>query len=394
MNYIIEANIGIAFFYLVYMLILKNENDFTKQRLFLTGGIICAMIFPMINITTSEAATVLSTVMLPEVIVGSGKSAGPDFLFMAYIMIGSLVALPFVVYAIKIYRLSKREDGKYNGDYYIIESNDDLPSWSFFRLIYIGRASELSNEDKDLVLKHEMLHGRLCHSIDMVLITLLCIVFWLNPVLWLYRRTIAKVHEFEVDAIIARQNGAADYSALLAKTALARNGFLLTHHFNQSFILKRINMINMIKSKISNWKLGGLAAVVAIYFAVIACTEPMADNNSTKEKTIDKSGEVFTIVEKSATPLNGMTEFYADIANQLQYPEQARKMGVEGKVFVEFIVNKNGALSDFKILKGIGAGCDAEALRVLKTMKDWNPGSQDGTAVRQRMMLPITFKLN
>jgi TonB family protein len=239
-----------------------------------------------------------------------------------------------------------------------------------------------------------MLHGRLFHSVDMVLITLLCIVFWFNPVLWLYRQTIAKIHEFEVDAIIARQNGAADYSALLAKTALARNGFLLAHHFNQSFILKRINMINMIKSKISNWKLVGLAAVVAICFTVIACTEPMAENNSTKERTIDKTGEVFTIVEKSATPLNGMTEFYADIANQLQYPEQARKMGVEGKVFVEFIINKNGALSDFKILKGIGAGCDAEAIRVLKTMKDWDAGTQDGIAVRQSIVLPITFKLN
>lgn len=394
MNYIIELNLGIIFFYCLYALTLRNESDFMKQRVLLAGGIVCAMVFPLINITTSNAAPVLTTVILPEVVVGAGKAAGPNLVLMAYFIIGFFVALPFVVYSIKIYNMSKREDGKYNGDYYVIESNEDRPSWSFFRLIYIGRAAELSNEDKNLVLKHEMLHGRLLHSIDMVLITLLCIVFWFNPILWLYRRTVAKVHEFEVDAIIARQNGAADYSVLLAKTALTRNGFLLTHHFNQSFILKRINMINMIKSKISNWKLGGLAAAIAIYFSVIACTEPMAENTATKERTIDKTGEVFTIVEQSAVPVNGMTEFYADIANELQYPEQARKMGVEGKVFVEFIVNTNGALSDFKVLKGIGAGCDAEAIRVLKTMKDWNAGTQDGTAVRQKLVLPIVFKLN
>jgi protein TonB len=153
-------------------------------------------------------------------------------------------------------------------------------------------------------------------------------------------------------------------------------------------------MINMIKSKVSNWKLGGLVTIVVIYFAVIACTEPLSENNATTEKDIDRTGEVFTIVEKGALPTKGITAFYEELGNLLEYPEQARKMGVEGKVFVEFIVNKDGRLSDFKVLKGIGAGCDNAALEAMRKINPWIGATHEGTPVRQRMVLPITFKLD
>jgi TonB family protein len=375
---------------------LRNERDFTKQRIVLLCGVVCALVFPLIEIPSGTVESVaLTTIMLPGVVVGGNKGGSTDMIMTVYVMIMLVVALPILFHAIKVYRISKRANGRYKGDYYIVESNEDKPSWSFFRLIYIGRAAELNDEDKDLVLKHEMLHGRLLHSIDMLLTTLLCIVFWSNPVLWFYRQTMAKTHEFEVDSIIAKQDGVVGYSVLLAKTALSRNGFLLTHHFNQSFILKRINMINMIKSRISNWKLGALAAVIVLYFAAIACTEPLSENNTTtSEKKVDKTGEVYTIVDQSALPVDGITAFYEDLANKLEYPEQARKMGVEGKVFVEFIINKDGEISDIKVLKGIGAGCDDAAIRAMREMKPWNPGKHDGVAIRQRMVMPITFKLD
>lgn len=393
MSYIIEANIGIVFMYVAYVLILGNENDFRKQRAALLGILISSSIFPLIKVSDAIEAAGLTTITLPEVTV---TPDAPVDLAWIYLVIVSLVALPAVLSAVRLYRFA-RQAGRYDGSYFIIESNKDLPSWSFFNLIFIGRASELSGEDKELIIKHEMLHGQLLHSLDMVLITILCIVFWFNPVLWLCRRTLAKVHEFEVDSIIAQQSGTMNYSALLAKTALSRNGFLLAHHFNQSFILKRIHMINMIKNKISNWKVAGLGAAVALYFAAVACTEPVAENNSVEkpqgEFKIDTSGEVFTIADESATPKNGITEFYKELADNLEYPEQARQMGIEGKVFVEFIVNVDGNLSDFKVVKGIGAGCDAVALKAVTESQAWNPGKQKGVPIRQRLVLPITFKL-
>lgn len=103
---------------------------------------------------------------------------------------------------------------------------------------------------------------------------------------------------------------------------------------------------------------------------------------------------IFTIVESPATPNGGFEVFYKDIGERMNYPAQARRMGVEGRVFVEFVVNRDGTLTDLSVIKGIGAGCDEEAVRVLKTAQRWSPGRQRGKPVRQKMVLPIVFKLS
>ena len=88
-----------------------------------------------------------------------------------------------------------------------------------------------------------------------------------------------------------------------------------------------------------------------------------------------------------------MSAFYKYVATTLRYPAQARRMGIEGKVFVQFVVDKDGSLTDVQAIKGIGAGCDEEAVRVISKAKKWKPGKQRGRAVKVRMILPITFKL-
>lgn len=103
--------------------------------------------------------------------------------------------------------------------------------------------------------------------------------------------------------------------------------------------------------------------------------------------------EIFTIVEQSATPDGGMGAFYKYVQKKMKYPSQARRMGIEGRVFVEFIVDKDGTLVSVKAIKGIGAGCDEEAVRVIKSHPKWNPGKQRGQAVKQKIVLPITFQL-
>ena len=103
--------------------------------------------------------------------------------------------------------------------------------------------------------------------------------------------------------------------------------------------------------------------------------------------------EIFTIVEDQPQPKGGMAAFYEYIGKKLKYPAQARRMGIEGKVFVEFVVDKDGSITSVKAIKGIGAGCDQEAIRVIQTAPKWNPGKQRGRPVKVRMILPITFKL-
>ncbi len=111
------------------------------------------------------------------------------------------------------------------------------------------------------------------------------------------------------------------------------------------------------------------------------------------EEAKEEVDEIFTIVEEPASPKGGMPAFYKYVGEKVKYPAQARRMGIEGKVFVEFVIGKDGSISEVRAVKGIGAGCDEEAVRIVQGAPSWTPGKQRGKAVKQRMVLPITFKL-
>jgi periplasmic protein TonB len=103
----------------------------------------------------------------------------------------------------------------------------------------------------------------------------------------------------------------------------------------------------------------------------------------------------FVFLEDGARPAGGFEAFYTYVANQLKgrYPPMARRLGIDGRVFVEFIVERDGHLTDIKVIKGIGGGCDELAAWVVEASPPWNPGRQRGKPVRQRCTLTIVFKL-
>lgn len=109
------------------------------------------------------------------------------------------------------------------------------------------------------------------------------------------------------------------------------------------------------------------------------------------EEVVD---EVFTIVEDQPEFPGGMAAFYKYVGDNMDYPSQARRMGIEGRVYVQFVVDKDGSVTEVKAVKGIGAGCDEEAERVLREAPKFKPGKQRGRPVKVRMVLPIIFKLS
>lgn len=122
--------------------------------------------------------------------------------------------------------------------------------------------------------------------------------------------------------------------------------------------------------------------------------DPVIEIIEPAEKLPDEEiEEIPYIVETMPSYVGGLEEFYKFVGKHLKYPAQARRMGVEGKVFVYFVVDKDGGLNDIKIARGIGAGCDEEVLRIINMSPKWNPGKQRGVPVKVRMMMPITFKL-
>lgn len=133
------------------------------------------------------------------------------------------------------------------------------------------------------------------------------------------------------------------------------------------------------------------------YILVIATGEPEPieiDPSLFKEPMIEETDKIEDIVEKMPSYVGGLEEFYKFVGKNLKYPAQARRMGIEGKVFVHFVVDRDGSLSDIKVVRGIGAGCDEEVERIIHKSPKWNPGKQRGEPVRVRMMMPITFRLN
>lgn len=93
-------------------------------------------------------------------------------------------------------------------------------------------------------------------------------------------------------------------------------------------------------------------------------------------------------------PKGGIKAFQKFLSKNIRYPNQARRMGIEGRVFVQFIVDKQGNITEIKTLKGIGAGCDEEAERVMSIVPKWKPGKQGARRVAVRMIMPISFRLN
>jgi periplasmic protein TonB len=109
-----------------------------------------------------------------------------------------------------------------------------------------------------------------------------------------------------------------------------------------------------------------------------------------QEEEVD---QIFDFVETEPTPVGGMNAFYKYVNDNIKYPAAARRMGIEGKVFLVFVIDTDGKINDVQVVKGIGAGCDEEAIRVVSNAPKWNPGKQRGRPVKVRMRLPITFKL-
>lgn len=119
----------------------------------------------------------------------------------------------------------------------------------------------------------------------------------------------------------------------------------------------------------------------------------MVIEDDSKEEYIDPNKIWVGIIESPAEPVGGIDAFYRFIGKNLKYPRTAKRMNIQGRVFVQFVVDKDGSLTDIKAIKGLGGGCNEEAVRVFKKAPKWRPGKQRGRPVRVRMVMPIVFRL-
>ncbi len=123
--------------------------------------------------------------------------------------------------------------------------------------------------------------------------------------------------------------------------------------------------------------------------------EVQVEEKEVKTQVIEQKveAEVFLIVEEPPTFPGGEAALYKWLGENLKYPEEAKELGIQGRVFVSFVVEPDGSTSNAVVKRGIGGGCDEEAIRIVKAMPKWGPGKQRGQPVRVQFNLPIKFTL-
>ena len=150
-------------------------------------------------------------------------------------------------------------------------------------------------------------------------------------------------------------------------------------------------------------------SILVLFFAIffLACSDSSSSNKSVKDETETKPDfsdadvfekenvegeEIFQSVKVKPEFIGGKKKMYEFINSNVRHPREAAENGVSGLVYVRFVVEKNGKITNPKLLKGIGSGCDEEAIRVIAMMPNWKPGAHNGKVVRCYHTLPIAFQ--
>jgi TonB family protein len=405
--YLLAVSVNSLLFYAAYALLLRNETNFRFNRIYLLSALAFSLAIPLfdwsvlvVNFFQSDfkpIGNVFPTFMLPAVEVnGNIERSNPHLFILAlqYVYLAGLVFFLFRMAAqlIKLWRHIQRSRPARVGSTQVFELSEPTSTFSFFRFIFIGHSKSLTDQERDSIVKHEQAHAHQFHSIDMILLSALQALLWFNPIIYLYKKTLVQLHEFEADSRAVENFGTDQYCSLLAKAALHSSGFSFANHFNNSLTLKRINMIKSEKRNLPAWKKFGLFTMVGATLLAVACGD--AAMNGVSKIDSQAADQAVNVVEEVATPKGGMRNFYEFIGAKLNYPASARGRSIHGKVFVQFTVNKDGQLSDFEIIRGIGGGLDEEVVRVLKLAPAWNPARDKGIEVKSKLTLPIEFKLD
>ncbi|NOX45513.1 MAG: M56 family metallopeptidase [Chlorobi bacterium] len=281
----------------------------------------------------------------------------------------------------------------------VVYTGKPYANFSFFNIVFLNSTSNEGGDTKQ-IFDHEKTHIQQRHYLDLVFVELLTILFWFNPVIWFYKHSLKTVHEYLADeGVLAAGYLKEPYQKLLLDQTFGIQLYALTNNLNKSLIKRRFVM--MLKQKRNSQTIFKTMLVVPlmllIAFVVSCNSEDLNEELKEAKEIIEvKNGQtdIFTVVEEMPTFPGGDEARMKYLVENIRYPEVAQKNGIQGRVFITFVVEEDGYLSNVKVLRGIGGGCDEEAVRVIENMPKWEPGKQNGKAVRVQFNMPIMFKLD
>ncbi|MET3978417.1 TonB family protein [Mucilaginibacter sp. UYP25] len=429
-HYLLLVNIYLTLFFGFYSLLLRRETFFQLNRVYLVGTAILSFFIPLIQSEWVKGLFITQKVQYS--IYGSNAITITDLapikdnpITIGQVLVGLyaagvlILALKLIIQLILLQRIIK----------------DPTPSvsYSFFNKIRVSEGID----GKEVIEKHELVHARQFHSADVLIIEAVMIINWFNPVVYLYRFAVKHVHEYIADRhTLKAGTNKAEYALLLLSQTFATPAHQLVNPFyNHSLLKKRIMMLQKNRSQrlklikyglsaplfilmlvLSSATIENSKAINAIhnhaelvfeapakavladttYKTTIVTYDPKKDKlPAAPADTIpeENKNQIFSAVEQSPSFPGGQTAFSQYLAKNIKYPAEAVKNKVEGRSVLTFVVEKDGSLSDIKVIRSLGSGTDEEAVRVLKGSPKWKPGVQNKRLVRVQYSVPVAFSL-
>ncbi len=399
--------------YLVYKWLLSGENQPAFNRAVLLSLYALAFILPLsprFSLVSGQATQVaISTEGGIQATAATTDLSLGLYEIVLYIYLSGMVvtALASIMAIIRLLSII-RNGRKITAGHYtlVILPQTRLSPFSWMR--YIVMSDDDYKSAGEMITCHESAHLRLHHWIDLLLAQLTIIVLWYNPASWLMRTELRNIHEYQADSAVLRSGtDARQYQLLLIKKAVGRRFPSLANSLNHSKLKKRITMMCNQTSSPAR-RLRALAFAPALLLAAIAVNIPAVTSalnaTSAVSLTADKGNEKIADRQNGNDVVSGIPEVLPQypggdgemikfMVNNIKYPKEAAEAGVQGRVVVEFVVDKNGRPTDITVKKSVSPELDAEALRIISIMPDWTPARDKGKTVGCKVTLPVSFKL-
>ena len=447
--YFLKINVAIALFYAFYRLFFYKDTFFTWRRVALLCFFAVSAVYPLLNIQTwitaqepmVAMADLYADIVLPEFTLTPEKTTfdwkaillqTAGFVYWGGV---ALLAARFLIQLAGIIRLAFRSRKTKIGNTNVHLLKQASGPFSFFHWIFIHPTSHTEDELSE-ILTHEQTHANQWHSIDVLVSEIVCTFCWFNPFAWLMKREIRTNLEYLADnRVLETGHDSKAYQYHLLGLSHHKAAATIYNSFNVLPLKKRIKMMNKKRTKeIGRTKylmflpLAALLMIVSNIEAVARTTKKIAaevieavdaktgqavpevqapqvaplpeqDTKTVtyKGKVVDKDtldNPIFEVVEHMPEfPGGGMPVLMEYLSKNIKYPEAAMKKGTQGRVTVQFVVEKDGSIANARVLRGIDPELDKEAVRVISAMPKWKPGTQKGEAVRVKYTVPVMFRL-
>ena len=431
--YLVELNISLMILFVAYKLFFEKDKNFTVRRIYLLGVLILPLLLPLLPSSIRMPVGQLTpiSINLEEVTIlgtGSADASSSSLSFKSILLLLYLVILCLGIMKV-ILQLTRIiyaivHSKRFDADGITLLANPSLHASSFFGYIFIDPATARDNSFHH-ILEHENIHKREWHSVDRIFVEIFVIINWFNPVAWMFRRSVIENLEYLADSAVLRKGtDPTKYQLSILNQYIGSAS--LSNQFS-SQIKNRINMLNKNYKLGSRWKLALLLPITVIALFIVSCTDKDASIEQIEpaEEIAAEAPEleVFNVVEEMPKFNGGeANEFRMYIAKNLMYPQEAIDQGVTGKIFIKFIVTKEGKveipdpetmakiegkpLGEVVVAAYRKINDDAEdpdekyiemlkeeVKRVVSSSPDWTPGKQRGKAVNVIFTFPVSFAL-